>query len=123
MHGNRDARRPWQKSPVSQTLPRSRQRNGNKRRARVNGRLEGPELKRAYAVFANKSALREKENRLALTQQSLYFADLPHPRPRIAAVESQMSHAVQKRPNERHATNFHFRNESVRHAQPQHQRQ
>ena len=34
-----------------------------------------------------------------------------------------MSHTVQKRADEGHAPDFHFRDEAVRHAQPQHKRQ
>src|ERR1700737_3537811 len=121
--GDRDARGTRKVSSVAQKLSRSRQRHRNHRHASGHSSFEGPQLKRANAVFRGKCAFGKNKDGLARAKNLLDLLRLTQPRPGIRAIEREMPHLPEKRADEWHTVDFSLCNKMVRHAETTHERQ
>src|SRR5216684_8958778 len=118
-----DTGRPRQASAIAQKTASPGQGHRYDGHARGDGRLEGAKLERPHAILFSESAFRKNKNGFAVSQKLFHLLCLAQSRLRISAVKLQVPHLFQECADKRHSADFHFRDEAVSHAQPEHQRQ
>src|SRR5260370_37255460 len=76
--------------------------------------LESAKLERPHAVLASKRSFRKNTNGFAIAQKFLDLLRLPQSRFRASAVRLAVPDLFQECADERHSSDFHFRDEAVR---------